>query len=162
MHDAKVRIAVFKARHTSQTVQWFPIRPRIPSPIHFCLSVICRPLTSISGITTPDHRLTRIGDKGNFISKAQRIHVDQCTADRRTGRPASSISSLRTCYMPNRTGRQILSQKARLLSSMATDRGRPDTFTETRYSAMIKATQILSARRLGANLQTIRNIIKFS
>jgi hypothetical protein len=45
---------------------------------------------------------------------------------------------------------------------MATDRGQPDTFRETRYSAMIKATQILSALRLLTNLQTIHHIIKFS
>ena len=121
--------------------------------------MICRPLTSISGFTTPDHRLTRISDKGNFISKAQCIHVDQCTADRQ--QYLVPMPNLTEPNLTERAGR-FLSQKARPLSSMATDRGQPDTFTETRYSAVIKATQILSARSLLTNLQTIHHIIKFS
>jgi hypothetical protein len=99
----------------------------------------------------------RNSNKGNFISKAERIHVDQCTLG---GRGTDSHVTL------DQAGRSV-SLEAALTGSMATGRGEPHTFTETRYSILGWLTPlltylILSASRTSTDLQSTYHIIKLS
>jgi hypothetical protein len=108
-----------------------------------------------SGITTPAWPAARAGGTPNFISKAGRIRMDQCTVEREQIL-LSSLTERADMYR----------RRPGLLITMATGRGKPHTLTETRYSAMINASyflyQIPSVPRTFTNSQTKDHIIKFS